>query len=138
VRLAAHAIDAAHARVDVRALTVGGTHKPQLATALATRVYPFATFDLGGPVALDPSFASGGEVSTTARGMLTVRGVSRGVTFALKARLNGTMIDLLGTARLVLARWGVKPPAGFGPLGSLAGEARAEFLVLLSRSARGA
>ncbi|MGO9753060.1 MAG: hypothetical protein ACLP8S_26170 [Solirubrobacteraceae bacterium] len=60
------------------------------------------------------------------------------MTFALKARLNGTMIDLVGTARVVLARWGVKPPAGFGPLGSLAGEARAEFLVLFSRSARGA
>ncbi len=56
------------------------------------------------------------------------------MSVALTARSSGSTIDLAGSTAVLLARWHVTPPAGFGPLGSLSDHATAEFLIVLHRT----
>jgi deazaflavin-dependent oxidoreductase (nitroreductase family) len=121
-------------RVDLRTITINGKHQPALATSLDTARYPTATFALTQPIELSPSFADGRKASLTAGGQLALHGTTEPVSVALTARRSGNVIDLAGSTRVLLARWHVARPAGFGPLGSLADHATAEFLIVLHRT----
>jgi polyisoprenoid-binding protein YceI len=121
-------------RVDLRAITISGKHQPALATSLDTARYPTGIFTLAQPIALSPSFADGGTARLTARGQLTFNGTTKSVNVVLTARRSGSTIDVAGSTSVLLARWHVAPPAGFGPLGSLADHATAEFLIALHRA----
>ncbi len=121
-------------RVDLRAITISGKHQPGLNTSLDTARYPTGIFVLAQPIALSTSFADGRTASLTATGQLTLHGITQRVSVALTARRSGATIDLAGSTPVLLARWHVAPPAGFGPFGSLADHATAEFLILLDRA----
>jgi hypothetical protein len=78
-------------------------------------------------------FASGATITLTAAGRLTLNGVARPVRVTISARRDGTALQVAGSIPVVFATWGVKGPAGFGFLGSLADHGTAEFLLTLRR-----
>jgi polyisoprenoid-binding protein YceI len=127
-------VSAATLRVNLATLTVGGKTEPQFETSLDTARYPVATFTLARPVTLAPAFASGATVTARGTGYLTLRGVSRLVTFSLAGRRDGTALEAAGSIPITFSTWGIKGPAGVSFLGSLADHGVAEFLVLLHRA----
>ena len=118
-------------RVDLAAITVDGKTPPQVTTSLRTGHYPDATFTLAAPVTLSPAFASGGTVRLTAVGQLAMNGTTRQVTVSVAARRDGTTLRVAGSIPVAFSAWGIKAPASFGLLGSLAGHGTAEFLLTL-------
>jgi polyisoprenoid-binding protein YceI len=77
---------------------------------LETNQFPTATFVLSDPITLQ-SPAPGTEVNANATGDLTIHGVTKRVTIPLKARWNGDSIDISGGTGVVLADYGMHPPA---------------------------
>lgn len=120
-------------RVDLAAITVNGKAQPQVGQSLDTARYPDATFTVTGPVGLPPTFASGATITLTADGQLTMNGVARPVRVTLSARRDGTTLEVAGSIPVAFAAWGIKGPAAFGFLGSLADHGTAEFLLTLRR-----
>jgi polyisoprenoid-binding protein YceI len=120
-------------RVDLTAITVNGKAQPQVGRSLGTGRYPDATFALTGPVALPPAFASGATITLTAAGQLTMDGATHPVRVTISARRDGTALQVAGSIPVAFATWGIKRPAGFGLLGSLADHGTAEFLLILRR-----
>jgi polyisoprenoid-binding protein YceI len=118
-------------RVDLRAITISGKHQPAFDTSLDTARYPTGIFALAQPIALSPSFTDGSTARLTATGQLTFHGTTQSGSVVLTARRSGNTIDIAGSTSVLLARWHVAPPAGLGPLGSLADHATAEFLIVL-------
>jgi polyisoprenoid-binding protein YceI len=124
-------VTAATFRIDLASLTVNGRTQPQFAMSLDTANHPLATFTLAQPVTLGPGFASGATVTAGCTGRLTLRGVSRPVTFSIAGRRDGTALEVAGSIPVRFSAWGIKGPSGFGFLGSLADHGVAEFLIVL-------
>jgi len=80
-----------------------------------TADHPTATFTLTGPIHLGSEPGDRQQVSATAAGDLTLRGVTRAVTFALKAQRNGSAIEVNGSIPIAFADWGIPNPS-FGPV----------------------
>jgi polyisoprenoid-binding protein YceI len=121
-------------RIDLSTLTVSGKKQPQFAASLDTANHPVATFTLTQPVRLGPAFASGSTITARCSGDLTLRGVSRLVTFPIAGRRDGTALEVAGSVPVTFSAWGIKGPSGFGLLGSLADHGVAEFLIILRRA----
>lgn len=124
-------VTAATFRIDLAAITVNGKTQPQFTRSLGTAGHPVATFTLARPVTLGPAFASGATVTVTGIGDLTLRGVSHLVTFTITGRRDGTALEAAGSIPVTFSAWGIKGPAGFSFLGSLANRGVAEFLIVL-------
>jgi polyisoprenoid-binding protein YceI len=124
-------VTAATFRIDLATITVNGKTQPQLTRSLDTASHPVATFTLARPVTLGPAFASGATVTVTGLGDLTLRGVSHLVTFTITGRRDGTALEAAGSIPVTFSAWGIKGPAGFSFLGSLANHGTAEFLIVL-------
>ncbi len=132
--VAGERVTAASVRIDLTTIASdNGTKTPQLAIGLDTAHHPEATVALTGPVALDPAVASGGTVTTTAAGELTLRGETHPVTITLTARRDGDRLQAAGSMPVAFADWHVPEPTGYGPFGSLANHGTAEFLLILER-----
>jgi len=124
-------VTAATFRIDLATVTVNGKTQPQFARSLDTASYPVATFTLARPVTLGPAFASGATVTVAAIGDLTLRGVPHLVTFTIMARRDGAALEAAGSIPVTFSAWGIREPAGFSFLGSLADHGVAEFLIVL-------
>jgi len=77
--------------------------------ALETDTFPTATFVATGPIAL-PEVARGVETKVTLDGELTLHGVTKPLSIPVTARWNGATIDVIGTAPIVLADYGIATP----------------------------
>jgi polyisoprenoid-binding protein YceI len=120
-------------RIDLTAMKVSGKTQPQFAKSLGAAAHRYATFTLGRPVTLSPGFASGAISTATVSGQLTMNGTSRPVTFTVSGRRNGAALQAAGSIPVPFTRWGIRGPAGYGFLGSLADRGIAEFLFVLRR-----
>ena len=99
--------------------------------------FPTATFLLSSPVRLLPARAGGAVVNRgTARGRLTLHGVTRDVRFRFEARRIGERIEAGGFVPIRFADYGIEPPsiAGFA---SVRDSGRMEFLLDLRRRPAG-
>jgi polyisoprenoid-binding protein YceI len=134
VVISADQVTSATVRVDLAAITVAGKTPPQVAASLRTRQYPEATFTLTGPVELSQAFTSGSTLWFTATGQLAVNGSVRQVTASISARRDGTTLWLAGSIPVTFSTWGIKAPASFGFLASIADHGVAEFLLTLRRA----
>lgn len=133
ITISGHTVTAASFRVNLTAVKVGGKTQPQFAASLGSRDHPLATFTLTRPVTLSPTFITGRTVTATAPGELAMNGSRRPVTVTLTARRNGPLLQTAGSIPVILARWGISQPDGFGPFGSLATHGDADFLIILHR-----
>lgn len=131
VVIAGGRITAAVFRIDLAAIKVNGKTQPQFTRSLSTRSHPVATFRLTRPVPLTAGFAGGAVLTARAAGDLTLRGITRPVTFTFSGRRDGPALAAAGSAPIAFTRWGISGPAGFGPVGSLASHGTAEVLLVL-------
>jgi polyisoprenoid-binding protein YceI len=77
--------------------------------ALETGTYPTARFVVDGPIRL-PGRPRGTQVGLRLDGRLTLHGVTRPFTIPVKARWSGGTIDVIGTAPITLADFGISTP----------------------------
>lgn len=131
VDIAGTRVTGASFAIDLTTLSVNGKVPAQIAISLDTAADPVATVELARPVVLPTGLAAGGPVTTTATGVLTLRGVAHAVTISLNARRDGDTIQVAGSMPVAFAGWGIEGPAGLGALGSLDDHGVAEFLVVL-------
>ncbi|WP_433507047.1 YceI family protein [Pseudonocardia halophobica] len=96
--------------------------------------HPTATFRLTEPVDLGEGFSGGERATADATGELTVRGVTRPVTFPLTAIRNGTGIDVSGSVPVTFADFGVTPPS-IGDVVTVDPTGQIEFLLKLAPAA---
>jgi polyisoprenoid-binding protein YceI len=120
-------------RIGLTGIKVGGKTQREFAQSLDTAQHPVATFRLAQPVTLGSPFAAGKVVTAMARGDLTIRGVSHLVTLTVTGRRDGSDLQAAGSIPVTFSDWGIRTPAGYSFLGSLASHGVAEFLIGLQR-----
>jgi len=118
-------------RVNLTTLKVGGKRQPQFVESLSTASHPFAVLTLARPVSLSPGFASGATITARAAADFAMNGVSRRVTVTFSARRDGPGLQAAGSVPVAFSGWGIRGPAGFGFLASLASHGSAEFFLVL-------
>lgn len=99
---------------------------------MATSEFPTATFRLTSPVELGTVPADGVEVTHAVTGELTLRGVTREVTFDLTARRNGATIEANGTIAVSFDDFEI-PDASGGPA-QVGRDGEVELLVVFTRA----
>jgi polyisoprenoid-binding protein YceI len=97
---------------------------------MATGEFPTSTFALTSPIALGSLPADGATVTAKATGDLTLRGVTKRVTFDVKARRSGDRMEVNGAIPLVFDEWGIPSPS-FGPA-QVEDHGSLEFLLVLA------
>ena len=83
---------------------------PAIQTSLQTSTFPTATFELTEPVALPSTPTEGASYDVTAKGNLTIHGVSKPVEIALQAKLQNGVIVVVGTTPFTFSEFGLTPP----------------------------
>jgi polyisoprenoid-binding protein YceI len=79
--------------------------------ALETSEFPTASFVLTEPVDFGSIPASGESIAVTARGDLTVHGVTNAIEMPLEAQLIDDVIVVVGSTEVVFADYGVEVPS---------------------------
>ena len=78
---------------------------------LETTKYPTATFVLSSPITLPANATSGAVVTASATGELTLRDVTKTVTFPLQAQVDGARFTVVGNITIVFDDWGIPEPS---------------------------
>ena len=73
--------------------------------------YPTATFSLTSPISLPSNALSGEVIRTEATGNLTLRGVTKSVTFPIDAQVSGQTFTVVGNIRIVFDEWNIPEPS---------------------------
>ena len=90
--------------------TDNGSRDGQVRRALNTNEFPVATFTLTEPLDLPAGMAEGEALSGSARGDLTIKGVTNRATFDLQVQLVGDTIVAVGSSEVVFSDYGVTAP----------------------------
>lgn len=98
---------------------------------METATYPTSTFTLTGPLDLGPDFANGTPTTVTATGTLTVKDVTREVSFPLTAVRDGSGLDVSGSIPLTFRDFGIEPPS-IGDFVTVDPTGQVEFLLTLT------
>lgn len=77
---------------------------------LSTDEFPTSTFTLTAPIELATVPAEGEQINATATGDLTLRDVTKSVTFDVQAVLEGDQIRIVGSTDIVFADYGIPQP----------------------------
>lgn len=72
--------------------------------------YPTATFSLTQPLTLPANAVSGEVITTEATGELTLRGVTKTVTFPVEAQVQGSTFTVVGNITIVFSEWSIPEP----------------------------
>jgi polyisoprenoid-binding protein YceI len=93
--------------------------------------FPTATFELTEPIVLTPAALDGAELSVTAAGTLTLRGVTKQVSIPLVAKLVDGKVSVNGSLEIVFAEWSIPDPS----ISAIVVEDRGllEFLLVFGR-----
>ena len=94
--------------------------------------YPTATFTLTSPIELPNNAASGDVINTSATGDLTLRGLTKPVTFDVQAQVKGQTFTVVGNIRIVFDEWGIPEP-GFGNI-TVEPDGLLEFALVFART----
>jgi polyisoprenoid-binding protein YceI len=99
-------------RVDLRTLDSGSSDRDDHVRNDTFEVskYPFATFMADQTLVLAGSYVEGQSVTFPLSGALTLHGVTRPVTFAMHATLQGDTLMGSGTAHVHITDFGMKQP----------------------------
>jgi polyisoprenoid-binding protein YceI len=81
--------------------------------ALETSQFPNATFKLTEPLQLGSLPADGATFSTTAKGELTLHGVTRPISIDLSGTRQGGVITITGSMTIVFADYNIRKPSSF-------------------------
>ena len=83
---------------------------------IETGTYPTATFKLTAPIELGSIPADGQEIDVTATGDLTLHGVTKSIQIPLKAKLSGSVIQIVGSTTITFSDFNITPPSSFAVL----------------------
>lgn len=97
--------------------------------ALETALFPTATFVVTDPIRLNAKPVLGQTIRLTLEGMLTLHGQTRLLAIPVEARWNGATIDIVGTAPITLADYGINTPST--PIVSASGTGSLEIQLIL-------
>ena len=103
---------------DLTALQSDDSHRDgQLVRGgIETGTFPTATFALSSPIDLGATPTDGNEIDASATGQLTLHGVTKTVQVALKARLSGSVIEVVGSLPIVFSDYQIQKPSSFSVL----------------------
>lgn len=93
--------------------------------------HPTATFVITQPIDFGVIPASGQQVTVNANGELTLRGVTRPVTFELTAEYTNGRIGVLGSIPVVFAEYGIPNPSN--PFVTTGDDGLLEFVLVFTR-----
>ena len=126
-------VTAASFTVDMATLTSDSSRRDRQVSGriLDVASYPTATFELRDTIALTPESLEGAELTVTATGTLTLRGVTKEVSLPLVAKLVDGTISVNGSVEIVFAEWGIPDP-GISAI-SVEDRGLLEFLVVFGR-----
>jgi polyisoprenoid-binding protein YceI len=99
---------------------------------MQTSQFPTSTFELTTPIQLQSIPANLQEVTVKATGKLTLHGVTKDVTVDLKARLNGSNLEVNGTIPITFADYNISNPSG-GPA-QVGDNGQIELLLVLEKA----
>jgi polyisoprenoid-binding protein YceI len=100
---------------------------------LSTDEFPTSTFTLTAPIELGTAPVEGQQISATATGDLTLRDVTKSVTFDVQAVLEGGQIRIVGSTDIVFADYGIPQPDVGGV--TTQDHGLLEFSLVLTKSA---
>ena len=98
---------------------------------METSQFPTSTFELTQPIQLPSIPANLQEIAATATGKLSLHGVTKDVTVDLKARLNGSNLEVNGTIPITFADYNISNPSG-GPA-QVGNNGEIEFLLVFQQ-----
>ena len=106
-------VAAAHIKVAMGSIKSGNAGRDTVYRdhLLDTYSHPDGDFTLTRPLELDLIQANGGTVAEQATGSLTLRGVTRQVTFPLQARRDGAGIAVTGSVSIRFGQWHIPDPS---------------------------
>lgn len=134
VTIAGDAVTAADLTVKLTTITTNESRRDdKVQSTLETGTFPEATFTLSEPITLGPGAAEGKKVSTTAKGQLTVHGVTKPVDVAIEALLKDGTVFVTGSTTINMPDFGVSPPK-IGPVLSVSDQAVVEWQLLLEKA----
>ena len=111
IELTATALVAVTVQVDMSTLRTDDSHRDSHARkSLNTKEFPLAVFTLTEPVELPVGVAAGDPFTGSARGDLTIKGVTNQAVFDLEAQLVGDTIVVVGSSEVVFGDYGVTAP----------------------------
>lgn len=120
--------------VDMTQITTNESRRDnRVQSALNTQQNPNATFTLTEPIELGADAASGAEVTATAKGDLTINGVTKAVEFPLQAKLVDGTVVVVGSLDVTFSDFGVEVPSAPVVL-SVDDHGALELQLLLTRS----
>jgi polyisoprenoid-binding protein YceI len=99
---------------------------------MATDEFPTSTFTLTSPIELGSIPGEGEQITTTATGNLTLRGVTQPVTFDVTAQVEGDRIGVLGSIPIVFADYSIPNPSFSGI--ETKDEGLIEFVLVFERA----
>jgi polyisoprenoid-binding protein YceI len=99
---------------------------------MRTSTFPTATFTLTSPITVPADPADQQELSFKASGDLMLHGVTKSVSFTLKARRNASNLEVNGSIPITFADYGVNNPSG-GPA-TTDDNGLLEFLIVLQHA----
>ena len=95
--------------------------------------FPTATFTLTAPVAVGADALAGATVDVSLFGDLTIHGVTKAVTIAGQARLNGDRIEIVAALTFPFSDFGMTPPS-LGGFVQVQNDATLEILLSLAKA----
>jgi polyisoprenoid-binding protein YceI len=99
---------------------------------MSTSRFPTAEFVLGSPISIAALPADKADITVPATGKLTLRGQTNDVSFELKARRNGSNIEVNGTIPVKFSDYEIDNPSG-GPA-QVGDDGEVEVLLVFSRA----
>lgn len=99
--------------VDMATLTSDSDRRDRQVSGriLDVATFPTATFELTELIVLTPAALDGAELSVTAAGTLTLRGVTKQVSIPLVAKLVDGKVSVNGSLEIVFAEWSIPDPS---------------------------
>jgi polyisoprenoid-binding protein YceI len=106
---------------------------PAIQTTLQTSSFPTAQFELTEPVTLPSAPAEGVAYDVTAKGTMTIHGVTQPVEAQLQAKVVNGVIVVVGTTPFTFSDYGMSPPRAPVVL-SVADNGAIEFQLYFSKT----
>jgi polyisoprenoid-binding protein YceI len=100
---------------------------------IQTSSFPTSTFKLTSPVAIPANATTGAQVDVTLHGDLTLHGVTKTVDIPVKAQLNGSLIQVLGSLAFPFSDFSINAP-NIGGFVAVEDHGTLEFLVNLTKA----
>ena len=106
-------VDSAEFAVEISAIRSDSSRRDSQFTGriMDAATFPTATFKLSAPIALTSEISVGTPIQVQATGDLTLRGVTKSVTFPIDAQYDSSTIQVAGSIAVVFADWGIPNPS---------------------------